>query len=204
MPVRNSSGGIIKIQIKTFTRLPISFHNSFTGFKHNTSETKKQTSKCEEDPRKEAFMFRRSIGLRVVFFILFVGALALGGYTLYQSGLSDGFAAGLIAESAEGLEELAPFGRPGMYGYGPYRGFGFSPIFWGFGLFFRLIFWFFLFGFIFRFFFFRRAWGWHGKHKGSRKEWEEHWQKRYGGKPPWMRNDDEPEVDDSEQAQTNE
>ena len=116
---------------------------------------------------------------------ILIGLLAIGGYTIFQAGVSQGYSAAIITEGLEGIEGIAPRGG---FGFFPYRygyGFGFSPFFWGIGLVFRLLFFFLLFGLIFRFLFFRRAWGRYGRHR-SRKDWEAHWEKHHGGKPPWM------------------
>jgi hypothetical protein len=117
--------------------------------------------------------------------VIFLGLLAIGGYAIFQAGVSQGYSAAIITEGLEGAEGIVPRGG---FGFFPYRygyGFGFSPFFWGIGWIFRVLFFFLFFGFIFRLLFFRRAWGWHGRHR-SRKDWKAHWEQYQGGKPPWM------------------
>jgi hypothetical protein len=119
-------------------------------------------------------MLQRSGLFRVLFVVLvIISLLSLGGYL----GWSQGYTAGVIAADGSGAYEggarPVPLARPYYYGY------GFFPIFFGFGLFFKLIFILFIIFLISRLF---RFWAWGGP-----------WGRGWGGPharhhhhgPPW-------------------
>ena len=141
-------------------------------------------------------MTRRGFTFRALMAIILIGLLALGGYAIFQAGVSQGYSAAII-EGLDGVEGIAPRGG---FGFAPYRygyGFGFSPFFGFLGLIFRFLIFFLVIGFIFRLLFFRRTWGWHGR-RWRHKDWAAHWEKYQGGPPPWMdRRDPAPEDDET-------
>ncbi len=123
-------------------------------------------------------MVRRGFFFRIVMLVVIIALLTLGGYTIYQSGLGQGYALGLQAGGAErgaGVPQMpvAPF-----YPYG----FGFVPFLWGIGLFFKIGFFLILFLLLARLFFWGFAWRRAGGPGG--RHWGRHWE-HHGSPPSW-------------------
>ncbi len=125
-------------------------------------------------------MFRRRYFLRFLAGLLFVALLAFGGYTLVQSGISQGYALGLQAAAGEAVTPPPAAFYP-AYGFAPFWGFGLARFFFGLLIFFILV------RLLFLPWMFRGArWGHHGPGKWSHKHW---------GPPPWAEDeayDEEP------------
>lgn len=114
---------------------------------------------------------RRGFGIIWVV-LLIIGLLALGGY----AGWSQGYMMDLAAGGGEGAR-VAPY-PPFAFGY------GFFPLFFGLGIFFKLAFFLLIFLFIAKIF---RFWTWRtaGGPPG------EYWGRRHGHRPPWYSDEEE-------------
>lgn len=142
-------------------------------------------------------MYRRRFFIRFVLALVLIALLFVGGMFVYRVGWSQGYqAAALLTES-----ELA---EPGLL-IPQFRGLGYGPYMFGFGMpFFGLCLGI---GFIFLFMFLLGAiikpWGWRSHHRHWKggpvppwaKDWEEHYKKSH-------RHDDEDQ--DSEEERTRE
>jgi hypothetical protein len=69
---------------------------------------------------------KRWFWVRALLTLILVGLVAVGGYSLYRTGWSQGYVAAQLAEEGEEGVTVSPsFARPGWpYGFAPYRPFG--------------------------------------------------------------------------------
>jgi hypothetical protein len=99
---------------------PPPLHHFFTGFwntKHN------QHSRWITTYIRRNKMFRRFFVLRILFSIVVVALIALGGFAIYRAGLTQGYMTGLQAASSAG-NPVVPNNFPVPWGYyGPFGGF---------------------------------------------------------------------------------
>jgi len=123
-------------------------------------------------------MFRRRFFAGFLVTALVLVLLAIGGYALLQTGISQGYALGLQAAGSEAAPEVLPFAAP-LYRYPPYHGFGF-----GIGRMLLILFFIFVgVRLLFLPWMFRRSrWGYSGPHGGHPSSW---------GPPPWARKEAE-------------
>lgn len=124
---------------------------------------------------------RRIIGVILVV-LLIGGLLSLGGYLGWQQG----YAMGSLAAAGES-GQVVP--RP-FYGVGFYP---FFPLFFGFGLIFKLLFFLLVIFLIARMF---RFWSWRTAGGPPGHRWGRHW---HHGPPPWYRGEKEPFEGDEDQ-----
>jgi hypothetical protein len=162
---------------------PPPLHHFFTVF-WNTKHNQHSGWITTHIRRNE--MFRRFFVLRILFSVVLVGLVVLGGFALYRAGLSQGYVTGLQAASSAG-NPVVPNNYPVPWGYyGPFGGFPILlPVLAIFGLLFfvRLaLFPLFMMGKVMRFM------SWHGAAAGGPEfeAWGKEW-KRHSGHmgPPW-------------------
>ncbi len=80
-------------------------------------------------------MFRKFFWLRLVWTLLMVGVLVVGGVLLYHAGFNNGYNAAVLALNAGGKTGVAPLPYNGLLPYGMGYGFPFFFLMAPFGLF---------------------------------------------------------------------